>query len=50
MAALIEKHNGEDKILDAIFFKLLSEDKDAVQMLKKTATINELRFLGIRKW
>jgi hypothetical protein len=48
MATSIQKHNGEDKILDDIFFKLLSEDKDVAQIMKKNATVNELRFLGLK--
>ena len=50
MEALIQINMGEDRILDGIFFRLLSEDKDVVQIMHKNATINELRFLGLRRW
>ena len=48
IATLIQKYNTEDKILDGIFFRLLSEDKDIIQIMKKNATVNELRFLGLK--
>ena len=48
MRALIEKHGAEDKILDGIFFRLMLEEKDIRQIIKKNATINELRYLGLK--
>ena len=50
MSDLIQRYSNEDKILDGIFFRLLSEDKDIVQIMNKNATINELRFLGLTRW
>jgi len=50
MDALVQAHSTEDKILDGIFFKLLFEDKDVVQIMNKNATINELRYLGLRRF
>ena len=47
MATLIQKYSSEDRILDGIFFRLLSEDKEIAQIIKKNATINELRYLGL---
>lgn len=35
LANLIQKHNGKDKILDGIFFNLLSKNKNVVQIMKK---------------
>jgi len=48
MFTFIQKYSNEDKILDGIFFRLLSEDKEALQILRKNATVNELRFLGLK--
>jgi len=50
MDALIQVYSTEDKVLNGIFFRLLSEDKDVVQIMNKNATINELRYLGLRRW
>lgn len=50
MDNFIKLHIKEDKILDGIFFRLLAEDKDVVQIMNKNATINELRFLGLRRF
>ena len=47
MGTLIQKYDGDDKILDSIFFRLVSEDKDIVQIVRKNATVNELRYLGL---
>ena len=50
MEELVTKYGATDRVLDGIFFRLLHENKDVTQIIRKNATVNELRFLGHRSY
>ena len=46
----IQKYSPNDRVLGGIYFRLLRNDVEFNDILKKNATVNELRLLGLRNY